>query len=84
MFKEVADFGHGGLILFMIDSLQDYLKIEGTLKKLPEYRRLMDDEKACFEGLFESMQGVRKEFVNNYLNKVVEEHKQDTDFDSET
>ena len=50
--KEVADFGHGGLILFMIYSLQDYLKMEGTLKKLPEYMKLNVVEKSRFEGMF--------------------------------
>ena len=86
--KEVATFAHGGLILFMIDSLQDYLKMEGALKTPPEFMRTTDEEKSRFEGMFQAMRGVRKEFVNNYLKKVVdevvEEHKNDTDSSSDS
>ena len=31
--KDVSDYGHAGMILFMTDALQDYMSMEGTLKK---------------------------------------------------
>ena len=83
--KEVATYAHSGLILFMTDALQEYLHMEKTLKELPEYMRLTEEEKARFDGMFKAIKGVRKEFCRNYLKKVVEEvieaHKNDTDSD---
>ena len=75
------------MILFMTDMLQDYLSMEGTLKKLPEFMRLTDEEKAKFDGMFKATRGVRKDFVNRYLKEVVAEvsiaHKEDTDSENE-
>ena len=86
--KEASTHGHGGLVLFLTDALQDYLKMENTLKQLPEYMRLSEEEKARFDGMFKAIKGVRKEFTNNYLKKVVDEvieaHKKDTDSESDS
>ena len=72
----------------MTDALQYYLKMEQTLKELPDYIRLSEQEKARFDGMFKAIKGVRKEFVNNYLKKVVDEvieaHKEDTDSESDS
>ena len=49
--------------------------------------RLIDLEKARFDGIFKAFRGVRKDFVNRYLKEVVNElataHKVDTDSDNE-
>ena len=73
----------------MIDSLQDYLKMEQTLKALPEgYMRLIEEEKARFEEMFKAIKGVNNKFSKNCLKKAVEEvfeaHKNDTDSDIDT
>ena len=36
---------HGGMILYITDALQEYLQMEKTLKKLPEFMRMKDLEK---------------------------------------
>ena len=72
---DVAAHSHGGLILHVTEALQEFLKMEQTLKLFPEYIKLTDEEKARLEG-----------FCSNHLNKavkeVIESHKNDTDFDS--
>ena len=79
----MSEYGHAGMILFMTDALQDYLSMEGTLKQLPDFMRLTDQEKARFDGMFKAVKGVRKDFANRYLKEVVNEviaaHKDDTD-----
>ena len=60
--------------------------MEATLKNLPEFKRLTDDEKCHFDGMFKAMKCVRKDFVNQYLKEVVSEvvvaHKEDKDSDN--
>ena len=68
MLQEVAAHAHGGLILFMTDALRDYLQMEATLKKLPEHIRLSEEEKCRFDGMFQAIKGVRKEFIKNYVH----------------
>ena len=73
------------MILFTIDDLQDYLQMEATLKKLciPKHMRLSEEEKCRFDGMFQAIKGVRKEFIKNYLkaavDEVIEAHRDDTD-----
>ena len=45
---DVSSHGHGGLILYMTDALQEYLLMENTLKLLPEFMRLTEEEKLPF------------------------------------
>ena len=65
----------------------DYMSMEGTLNKLPEFMKLSDEERAYFDGMFKAMKGVRKDFVNSYLKEVVNEviasHKDDTESGNE-
>ena len=73
------------MILHKADALQDYLSMENTLKQLPDFMRLTEEEKARFDGMFKAIRGVRKDFVNRYSKEVVTEvanaHKDDTDSD---
>ena len=61
--------------------------MEKTLKELPEYMRLTEDEKAKFEGMFKAFKGLKKEFVTTCLKKVVDEvikgHESDTDSEND-
>ena len=42
--REVSDYGHAGLILYMTDALQDYLSMQNTLKQLPDFMRLTEED----------------------------------------
>ena len=49
--------------------------MEATLKKLciPKHMRLSEEEKCRFDGMFQAIKGVRKEFIKNYLKAAVDE-----------
>ena len=71
------------LMLYMTDALQDYLCMEQSLKKLPDFMRLTDMEKSRFDAIFRGKRAVRKDFVVTQLKEVVDEvikaHENDTD-----
>ena len=52
------------MTLCMTDAFQDYLSMEGTVIEQPDFMMLTDLEKACFDGMFKALRGVRKDFVN--------------------
>ena len=86
-FKEVSDYDHAEMVLYMTDALQDYLRMETSLKKLPDFDCLSDFEKARFDGMFKAIRNVRKVFFPRYFQEVVDElitpHKDDTDSENE-
>ena len=84
IFKEVGTHGHGGLMLFMTDALQEYLQMKKLLKQLPKHMRLTEQEKAWFEGMLKAIKGVKQEFSKQkVVEEVIEAHKDDTDSKSD-
>ena len=68
-----AAHAHSGIIHYLTANLQEYLKMEQTLKTLPEFSRLTEEDNEIFKVHFKVFKLNKKAFVCKYTTRLVKE-----------
>ena len=80
--------GHSGLIQYLSEGLQEYLFLESSLAKLPEYNRLTAEEVERFENHFLYFKKIKnlvvREMTPTMIETTVKDHADDTESDEDS
>ena len=80
--------GHSGLIQYLSEGLQEYLFLESSLAKLPEYNRLTAEEVERFENHFLYFKKIKnlvvREMTPKMIDAAVKDHDDDTESDEDS